>query len=200
MDILEKLFGNATKVRIMKLFLFHSDKFFDIEEIKKRTQQSIVKVRKEINVLEKIGFLKKKKIPLSKVSGKKTKEKSFKWQLDLDFPYVNHLQGMLIHTNPFANKEILKKFKNLGELKLLIISGIFIQNWESRVDLLIVGEKLKKPSINSAIKSLEADMGCELRYTVLENEDFNYRMNMYDKLIRDVLDFPHKKVLNKLDI
>jgi hypothetical protein len=200
MDILEKLFGNATKVRIMKLFLFHSTRIFDIEEIKKRTQQSLVKVRKELNLLEKIGFLKKKKLPLSKVSGKKTKEKTYGWYLDLDFPYVNHLQGMLIHTNPFANKEILKKFKNLGDLKLLIISGIFIQNWESRVDLLIVGEKLKKSGLNSAIKTLEADMGCELRYTVLESEDFNYRMNMYDKLIRDVLDFPHKKVLNKLDI
>ena len=198
MEILEKLFGSSAKVRVMKLFLFHPNSTFDVEEIKKRTQLGSPKVQKEIRSLEKIGFLKKKSMSLMSKNGK-SKKKVNGWSVDVKFPYLNHLQSMLVHTSPFANKDIVKKFKNAGDLKLLIISGIFIQNWESRVDILLVGDKLKNPILHSVIKTLEADMGCELRYTVLETDDFKYRLNIYDKLIRDVLDFPHEKVLNKLD-
>ncbi len=196
MDILEKIFGSAAKVRIMKFFLFHPACVFEMEEIKKRTQSNPSKIRAEIKLLEKVGFLKKVK----KLKAKNKEGKVNGWRLSSDFPYISHLRGMLVHTSPFANKEILKKFQSSGNLKLLIISGIFIQNWESRIDLLLVGERLKKSALQSVIKTLEADMGCELRYTLLETEDFEYRMNIYDKLIRDVLDFPHEKVLNKLNI
>ncbi|MFP4539499.1 MAG: hypothetical protein ACLFNN_01015 [Candidatus Paceibacterota bacterium] len=193
MDILEKLFGSPAKVRIMKLLLFHPGSVFDVKEICKRTQTTTDKARKEIRGLEKIGFLKRKK-------NAKEKNKLVCWGLNNDFPYIKHLQSMLVHTNPFAGRDIAKKFKNSGDIKLLIISGIFIQDWESRVDLMIVGDKLKRPALHSAIKTLEADMGRELRYTLLETEDFDYRMNIYDKLVRDVLDFPHEKILNKLNV
>lgn len=197
MDILEKLFGSAAKVRVMKLFLFHPNSTFDMEEIKKRSQLNSSKIQKEMRSLEKMGFLKKKSMSLMSKNGK-NKKKVKAWSVDFKFPYLKHLQSMLVHTSPFANKDIVKKFKNAGDLKLLIISGIFIQNWESRVDILIVGDKLKSSTLHSVIKTLEADMGCELRYTVLETDDFKYRLNIYDKLIRDVLDFPHEKVLNKI--
>ncbi len=197
MDTLEKLFGSAAKVRIMKIFLFHPAGVFDFEEIKTRTQMNSVKIRKEIKSLEKIGFLKKRK--KITIGNKKEKNKDG-WCLDPDFPYINPLQSMLVYTSPFGNKEILKKFQSAGSLKLLVISGIFIQNWESRLDILLVGDKLKRSNLQSAIKTLEADMGCELRYTILDTDDFEYRLNIYDKLIRDVLDFPHEKVLNKLNI
>ena len=50
------------------------------------------------------------------------------------------------------------------------------------------------------IKNLEAEIGKELRYVYFSTEDFKYRLSMCDKLMRDILDYPHKKVLNKLGI
>lgn len=198
MNTLEKLFGSPVKVRLMKLFLFHMGTVFAMDEIKRRTQMTAPKIRKELQVLESMGFLKKK--TFSEPGKTKAKKKSSGWQLDQSFPYLLPLQSMLVYTSPFANKDIAKKFKNCGDIKVLIVSGIFIQDWESRIDLLVVGDRFKKGTLQSTIKTLEADMGCELRYTVLPTDDFEYRMNIYDKLIRDVLDFPHQKVLNKLGI
>ena len=43
---------------------------------------------------------------------------------------------------------------------------------------------------------LEAEIGKELAYAVFDTPDFLYRANMYDKLVRDVIDFPHEKVLD----
>lgn len=80
-------------------------------------------------------------------------------------------------------------------MKLIIISGIFIKNHDSRVDLLIVGDKMKRKKIEEGIKKIEAEIGIELVYAVFETKEFIYRLNMYDKLVRDILDYPHEVVL-----
>ena len=49
--------------------------------------------------------------------------------------------------------ELVNKLSGVGKLKLLIVSGAFIQEWDSRVDILVVGDSLKENMINSAMKS-----------------------------------------------
>ena len=80
-------------------------------------------------------------------------------------------------------------------MKLVVTSGIFIKNHDSRVDLLIVGDKMKRGKIEEGIKRIEAEIGMELVYAVFETKEFLYRLNMYDKLVRDILDYPHEVVL-----
>jgi hypothetical protein len=75
------------------------------------------------------------------------------------------------------------------------VSGIFIQNSESRLDLLLVGDNLKKSFIQKTVNVLESELGKELSYAVFESADFKYRMSMYDKLLRDVFDYPHQPLM-----
>ena len=83
---------------------------------------------------------------------------------------------------------------------MVIVSGVFIQNPESRVDLLIVGDNLKKGAITRIVKTMEAEIGKELIFASFETPDFHYRLGMYDKLVRDILDYPHQKLLDKLNL
>ena len=83
---------------------------------------------------------------------------------------------------------------------MVIVAGVFIQNPDSRVDLLIVGDNLKRGSIDRIVKTMEAEIGKELTFASFETADFHYRLGMYDKLIRDILDYPHQKLLDKLNI
>ena len=46
---------------------------------------------------------------------------------------------------------------------------------------------------------MEAEIGRELSYGVFETDDFRYRVSVCDKFIRDILDYSHKKILNKLE-
>ena len=41
-------------------------------------------------------------------------------------------------------------------------------------------------------------LGRELRYALLSSDDLLYRLTVSDRLIRDVLDYPHRIVLDKL--
>jgi hypothetical protein len=54
---------------------------------------------------------------------------------------------------------------------------------------------MKKNKIEEVVRKLEAEIGTELVYAVFETKEFIYRLNMYDKLIRDILDFPHEILL-----
>ena len=67
---------------------------------------------------------------------------------------------------------------------MVIVSGVFIQNPDSRVDMLIVGDKIKKNKVENEIRKLEAEIGSELTYAVFDTKEFSYRLNMYDKLTR----------------
>ncbi len=205
MHILEKLFGSAAKVKIMRLFLFNPDVSYDVSDIETRAQVSAEHVRKEMLLLEKIGLVKRKVFSKDAVRKHGKKEeiirvKSSGWTLNSSFYYMIPLQNFLIHVNPLKHQEIVKKVSRVGKLKLLIISGVFIQQTESRIDLLVVGDNLKKGSLENVIREIESEIGKELRYTYFETPDFQYRLGMCDKLIRDILDFPHEKIVDKLGI
>ena len=193
METLSKLFGSEAKVKIMRLFLFNPERVFDTKDITGRVKENSARVRKEISVLEKMGLVKRRTI----------NKKESHWHgfiLDSNFAYLLPLQNFLINTEPLHSKEIIKKISKLGVIKLIIIAGVFIQEAESRLDLLIVGDHVKRSSLENLIKTLESEIGKELKYAYFTIEDFKYRLSMFDKLTRDILDYPHRKVLNRLGI
>src|ERR1035437_7358764 len=179
------IFGGEAKVKIMRLFIFNAGTVFDTAAAADRTQGKRTLVAREIKNLEKAGLLKKK-------------SKGF--TLNYDYPYVEALNSFLIDASPITEKEIVKKISRAGVMKLILISGVFLHDREARVDLLVVGDHLKKGILVQAISSIEAMLGREIRYASFETADFQYRLGLYDKLVRDILDFKHKKILNKLGV
>lgn len=189
METLSKLFGSEAKVKIMRLFLFNPDTVFNTTGISEKVKVDINKVRKEVNQLEKIDLIK-----VRSSHGKKG------FILNSNFDYLVPLQNFLINTEPLNPKEITARINRLGSIKLLLVAGVFIQETESRVDMLIVGDNVKKANLEHTIKILESEIGKELRYAYFTAEDFRYRLSMCDKLTRDILDYPHKKIVNKLGV
>ncbi len=204
MDILGKLFGSHARVKIMRLFLLNSECVFDNSDVVQKSKVASVIARKEITMLSKIGFVNKrsffKEIPARSKKGKPTKKRIFGWQLNKDFALLQPTHELLINTEPLGSKEIADRLKRCGNMKLVIISGAFIQNPDSRVDMLIVGDKLKKGAISAVLSVIESEVGKELSYTALETQEFKYRLSVYDKFIRDILDYPHTKILDRIGV
>jgi len=189
MEILGKLFGSTNKVKIMRLFLLNPEVTFTNSEVAVRSRVSSFSIGRELNGLGAIEFL-----------NKRSKDKTKAWQLNPGFPFINQLKGILKNDLVARKRELMKQFGGCGRISLLIISGIFIEDNDSRADLLIVGDNLKKRVIERVVKGLEAEIGKELAYAVLETTDFKYRLNACDKFVRDVLDYPHERLVDKLNI
>jgi hypothetical protein len=96
--------------------------------------------------------------------------------------------------------EVVGRIKKAGQIKLIVLSGVFVRENEGRVDILVVGDNIKKASLDGALKILESEVGKELSYAVMDTNEFNYRLGMYDKFIRDILDYPHEKLIDKIGL
>jgi len=185
MEILEKILGNSARVKIMRLFLLNRNKGFTSKDIVKRSRVSAAIVRRELRLLLSVGFVKKRDV---------------NWSYNSSFKYGEEFEDLLVRSDSLNKDTILNNFKKVGRVKLVIASGLFIKNHDSRVDLLIVGDKMKRGKIEEGIRKLEAELGAELSYAVFETEEFLYRLKMYDKLVRDILDYPHEVLLQAKEL
>ena len=183
MEILGKVLGNTGRVKIMKLFLLNKSKGFSKKEVTKRSRVSPAIVARELRILASVNFIKKRSAT------------SLEWFFNSAFKYASEFEELLVRSDTLNKQTILDNFKKIGNVKLLIISGVFIKNNDSRVDLLVVGDRLKRAKIESGVRKLEAEIGTELVYAIFDTKEFTYRLNMYDKLARDILDYPHEVLL-----
>jgi len=194
METLSKLFGGQARVRIMRLFLLNNNNNFEIEEVVSRSRVMKANARKEINALSMMNFIKQKVITKEGYRG--TKKKVTVWSLNPSFRYLQSIRDILVDPTLLIQEDLPQRFKQVGRIKLMIVSGVFIGNSKSRADVLIVGDKLKKNVLQQVIKSLEAEIGKELDYVVFDTEEFKYRLNMNDKLVCDIIDLPHEKLID----
>ncbi|PIP73504.1 MAG: hypothetical protein COW88_01775 [Candidatus Lloydbacteria bacterium CG22_combo_CG10-13_8_21_14_all_47_15] len=205
MDILGKLFGGTARIKIMRLFLLNPELAFLNRDIAYRSKVSGSTVRRETGMLYSVGFIRYKRFfkerkPRINSKGKPGKKAVIGWQLDPAFPLLNQFYNLLSSSGPIKTEDIVTRCRRGGKVKLIIISGIFIHDPDSRVDLLIVGDRLKRGMLEQSIRLIEAEVGRELHYAVFDTKDFLYRHGMYDKFIRDILDYPHEKIFDKIGI
>ena len=205
MDILGKIFGSPARVKILRLFVLNPVETFDVSMVVEKSKVSAAEARREINLLKKSGLLTEKsfikEIPPKRGSKKPpTKKRAFGYQVKASFPLMTPLRNLLVSETPLNKDEVTKRFKNVGKIKLLILAGVFLDEPTSRLDVLIVGDNLKKRAIENTLKTIEAEVGKELMYSALETQEFLYRISMYDKFVRDVLDFPHERIIDKLGV
>lgn len=205
MKTLSTLFVNPSNLKILRLFLFNPASSFLREEIANRTNCSKQIVKSELIPLIKIELIKKKDI-VKDVESKKgsiskiKKVKGVGYSINSKFTYLEPLKNLLTIASLRADESLTKRFTNAGKIKLFIASGVFIQNWDSRVDLLIVGDDLNLHKIENVIKGIESEIGKEISYSAFETQDFEYRLNIHDRLVRDIIDFQHITLLDRLNI
>ena len=205
MESLGKIFGSKSRVKIMRLFLFNKTTSFDIDDVIDRARIKKPEARKELVMLEEIGFLKKKNFtkkvltPVRKKNSepvvKKIKTKG--WVINTRFDLMRPLQQLLVDSELIKEKDLLKRIKRSGLIKLLVLSGIFTKDSNRKLDMLIVGEKVKKEILDKELAIIESEIGHEIRYAFFTQEEYAYRISMYDKLVRDVMEYEHITLFDK---
>jgi len=188
--VLEKLFGSSSRIKIIRLFFLNPEILFNPREISRRTKVALPAVRREILLLKNIGFI--------NFINKKKKIQGLK--LNTLFPFLHPLKNLVINTAPIDKEKLIKILSSIGRMKLIILSGIFIQSDDSNADVFLVGDSIRRGALERALRNIEAQIGKELVYAVFSTKEFLYRFGMYDRFVRDVLDYPHEKIVNKLNI
>lgn len=187
--VLEILFNSRARIKVLKFMFRNYPVNIEIKELSKRTQEPLELIRKEIKDMSKIGLIKN-------ISGNY-------YALNNGFEFFNELKNLILKSSPAEKSKMIKKISGLGQVKLAIISGVFLNGrggGDSEVDLFLVGSNLNRDKLRLFLKSLEAEVGKELRFGLMEKDEFEYRYGMFDRFVRVLLDSPHEKLVNKLGL
>lgn len=198
-DPLSILFGSQARVKLLRFFLFNPSKDFTFDEISQRARLVRRTARTEMNALERAGVIRKKQIYVQ-LPSKSKKTRAHGYSLNEKFPELPALQTFLFETAPINQKTLMKHLRKAGKLDFVAMCGVFVREFEQRLDVLIAMKVISESKVEAAIRSLESELGIEIKFAVLASDDLVYRVGMYDKLTRDVFDYKHKIIVDRLDV
>ena len=91
---------------------------------------------------------------------------------------------------------VSKLLKKLPNAKLIILTGMFSFQPHLPTDILIVGRQIGKIRLQNLLAEIEKLTDQEVCYTLMDDNEYEYRRMMNDRFVRDILDNSHVVVLN----
>ncbi len=198
-DPLSILFGSTARVKLLRFFLFNPSKEFTFDDMCKRARLVRRTARTEISALERAEVITKKTIFVV-LPGKEKKSKAIGYALNKNFTELQALQTFLFETAPIDGKTLLGHLRKAGAIDFVAVAGVFVREFEQQLDVLIAMKKISQAKIETAIRSLEAEIGIEIRFAVMTSENLLYRVGMNDKLARDIFDYKHQILVDKIGV
>jgi hypothetical protein len=196
------LFGSTARVKLLRFFLFNPSKEFTFDDMCKRARLVRRTARTEITALERAEVITKRTIYITVIGkdGKEKKTKAIGYGLNKKFPELQALQTFLFETAPIDGKNLLTHLRKAGTIDFLVVAGVFVREFEQSLDVLIAMKKVSQSKIETAIRSLEAEIGIEIRFAIMTSESLLYRVGMNDKLTRDTFDYKHQILVDKIGV
>jgi len=186
--MIDALFGSKTRVKLLHLFLNNPGKSFYVREITRLIEEQINSVRRELSNMLNVGIIKSE-----------DSDNKLYYEVDQRYEYYVPLRAIfadgqdddvsMTKATP-STLDWQGKLDELGGIKVAIISGIFVPDSVSDVDLLLIG-KTTQGKLKAFVKTLEKKEGRELNYTILPYDEFYYRLSIRDRFIMEILSSKH---------
>ena len=186
---LEKLFGSKTRTKLLNLFFGNPERSFYVREMTRVIEEQINSVRRELLNLEGIGIIKNE-----------TYDNKVYYSANNKHPYAKPLVMLFstrtdvivdVAVKPNVWEEYVRSVKNY--LDCLIVTNRL--PGQEGVDLLIVGDDKTKKLTHWA-EVVEKKEGKPLNYVIMSRDDFQYRLNVKDRCVSEVLEM---SILEKID-
>jgi predicted transcriptional regulator len=191
--MLEQLFGSKTRVRLLRLFLANPDNFYYIRELTRKIGVQINAIRRELANLQTIGLI---KVYQFKKDEAQDKLKIY-FRVETNFILYRELRALFLKAQLLMERKLLTEIERIGQISYLVLTGTFLGFNDSPTDLLIVG-RINRGKLANLIKKFEKDMDCTINYTIMSREEFNYRKDITDKFLYQILENKKIVVIDKI--
>jgi hypothetical protein len=186
-EIFSQLFDSRTRARLIKFFMLNDKQAYSVKELVRKNKITSSQISQELVRMERI-----------KMIASRSKKGVKYFQTNRDFIFYPELKSLVVKSNTLPECRSLSKIKDLGKIKLALMSGVFLNYPKGQADLLIVGDELSRAKVNHLLENLEAEVGKEINYSLMSSEEFKYRTDMLDKFIMDFLEGPYEEIFCKI--
>ena len=179
---LEKLFGSKTRTKLLSLFFGNPERSYYVREMTRVIDEQINSVRRELLNLESIGIIKNETYD-NKIYYSANNKHPYARALVMLFSSRTDVAVETAVVKPNAWEEYVRPVKNY--LTCLIVTNRL--PGQEGVDLLIVGDDRTKKLTHWA-EVVEKKEGKPLNYVIMSRDDFQYRLNVKDRFVSEVLE------------
>lgn len=180
--MIDALFGSKTRVKLLHLFLNNPNRAFYVREITRKIDEQINSVRRELANMLNVGII-------------KSDSSDNKLYYEVNQTYAHYAPLRAIFADEKFDSPVVaeveandwhRRLKPLGDVRIALFAGSLVRKSISKVDVLLVGS-LNKTQVKKFVKELEKDEGRSLNYSVMEYEDFYYRLSIKDKFVTELI-------------
>ena len=168
---------SRSRVKLLDVFLSYPSDMFHVRELVRRTGDEINAVRRELSHLEKKGIL-----------TREPRANRVYYFLSKNYEFYFDLLRFGAKIVGLGNTIIKNKVK-LGRIKYAMFSGRFarrLPKGPEDVDLLVVGSVVL-PELALLVREEEKRLDTEINYTVMTEEEFDFRKKKRDPFIHKIL-------------
>lgn len=199
----EQLFGSKTRVKLLQLFYTNPNRSFYVREITRKIDEQINSVRRELANLLNVGIIH------SDASNNR-----LYYEVNQNYEHYSALSMIFGATatapKPKANAKksapaakvveqmehpMAQTLSTAGRVELALLTGQFTRDELSGADILAVGD-INKSKMAKVIEELEKSENKEIKYVVMPMSEFEYRRQINDRFINDVLSAKKQVVIN----
>lgn len=191
--MIDALFGSKTRVKLLHLFLNNPGKSFYVREITRLIDEQINSVRRELSNMLQVGII-----------TSATRDNKLYYEVNQRYAYYGPLRdifrdGDMAEPVDFATQAWTKPLTKLKGIRVVLAAGSLVAHATSRVDLLLVGT-VTQADLQRAIAGVESIVGREIAYSVLDFDEFYYRLSMRDRFITEITHGKHMVVIDSDNI
>ena len=192
---MEHLFGSKTRTKLLKLFMSNPNRSFYVREITRKIEEQINSVRRELANMLSMGLITSDSTD-NKLYYEVNQENEHYEALRMLFTGKKPVEKKSDSKDAKAKKQVTPKtvssdvdeavWDKAGKISGLLYAGAFTRDKLSPVDVMIIGD-VPVSRAEAAVAALEQQEGKELRYAIMEVQEWTYRKQVNDKFYAQVM-------------
>jgi hypothetical protein len=195
--MIEHLFGSRTRVKLMTLFLQRENEPIFVREVTRLIDTQINAVRRELANLINFGMI----IEVEEIEDQGAKRPGLKrkyYRLNAKFPLLPEVRSLMTKAQLLVEHRIDHVLSTVDTVLYVALMGKFLGEEDSPIDLFIVGS-IGNSMLKTVVSAMESSIGKEIGYTVMPLSEYEYRKEIADRFLLNILNAPKSVVIDRMN-
>ena len=184
---LSDIITSKVRVKLLEFFFQEPTGMWYVRELTRKIEEEINAVRRELDRMLSQGMI-------------KTEDRGNRkyYFLNTSYDFYSDLLKLVAKTTG-VGRDLKKNRKKLGTVKYIMFTGKFAKHElrsHDEVDILVVGEVVL-PELSSIVRQEEKTRGREINYTVMTEDEFEFRKNRRDPFLLGILELPRVMIIGE---
>lgn len=184
--MLQHLFGTSTRYLLLRVLVFNPDHPYTVAELRRKLHVTDAALRAELQRLVAIQLA----VEAEGGDGKT-------YHLLKEAAIFPELRALFLKAQLLTEYDFGKKILAIGRIAYAVLTGYFTNVPEAKTDIFIVGT-VNRVKLRRLVRRFQHDMDHDVRYTVLSKKEYQYRNDITDRFLYDILENRKIVLVDKL--